>query len=188
MRSMRRRRSSPEPGRPAQGRRRQRGLRPHLTKRGWIVTAIVAVVILGGGTWFLLSALDDSETTVTPEVEGTGGFVDPPEEEEWGEAHFRFTIEVEGGEHLNEYFIAEGTEGELLTQATDCVDAHLQEDYYGVSCYAFDSEDALEFAEPDVETGAMENLCWRAYYSDSEKAEEGTGAKAGAQYEEEGCP
>jgi hypothetical protein len=153
-----------------------------------MITAIVVLLVLGAGVWFLMTSLDDSDTTTAaPEVEGTGGFVDPPKEESWGEAHFRFTVETEDGDHLNEYFVAEGTEGELLTAATDCVEANADL-YYGVSCYAFDSEEALEFAEPDPETGAMANLCWRAFYSDSDKADEGTGAKAGAQYEEEGCP
>ena len=89
--------------------------------------------------------------------------------------------------HLNVYFVTDASEGEILTAATDCVD-EFSGDYYGVSCYGFDSEEALEFAEPNPENGGMTNRCWRAFFSDSEAADEGTGAKAGAQYEELDCP
>lgn len=165
---------------------------PRATKRGWIVLGIVLVLLLGGGTWFAISTLNDDDSTPERTAAGSGGFVDPPEEEAFGDVHFRFEIETDERTLAKVYFVADGSEDELLAAAVDCVayytEGQADKDYSGASCYGFDDEEALDFAEPDVETGAMANLCWRAYFSSAGRVEDGTGRKAGAQYEKEGCP
>ena len=151
--------------------------------------ALVALLVAGAAAWVAVEATRD-ETTATPrpDIEGTGGFVEPPEEEEWGDVHFTFEAERDDDDtFLNVYFVRDAPPSRILTAAKKCVKEYLPE-HLGVSCYGFDTEEALEFAEPDPDTGGMEHRCWRAYFSDSDTAHKGTGVEAANLYETEGCP
>lgn len=171
--------------------------RPRATKRGWIALLVVLVLAGGLGAWFLLGGDDEDETPSaqpTPRsapttVPGTGGFVDPPEEEKWGTVHFRFEGERDDDEEvLSVYFVTNeiATDLEILTKAKQCVKRNLDE-YFGVSCYGFDTEESLEAAEPNPQTGAMAFTCWRAFFSDSEVADKpGKAVATGVTPEE--CP
>ena len=146
------------------------------------------VVLLAGGlgAWFLIGSDDDdgdgtvaasssspSASISAPEtVPGTGGFLGSPRDEEWGTVHFEYEIERDDDESLNVYFVAEGaSDQEILKRAKECVKANL-EGYFGVSCYGFETEEALQAANPSDQTGAMDFPCWRAFFSDSQEANE----------------
>ena len=98
--------------------------------------------------------------------------MDPPREEDWGTVHFEYAIERDDEEVLNVYFVAaeSSSDEEILAGAKQCVKANL-EDYFGASCYGFDTEEALVAANPNPQTGAMDYMCWRAFFSDSEVAD-----------------
>ena len=160
----------------------------HVEMRKWVVVMLLLIATLGA-----CSSSSDGDSTdgasPAPGVVGTGGFLDVPEERDWGAVHFTFEGTRAEDDFVSVYFVAQGSPRELYKAAQDCVQEHLRDDYYGASCYAFDSESALEVADPDPATGGMKAKCWRAFFSDSEEAAAGAGTTAGnAAYKEQGCP
>ena len=57
--------------------------------------------------------------------------------------------------------------------AEECVDFFGDEDVDTVSCYAYESEAAVEAADPDPSTGGVAELCWRSYFSRSSSGASG---------------
>lgn len=185
-----------------------RNERGGLTRRGVGLLLILALLLAAGGTgaWLLLQESEDDDGSgdvvatpvpsasaeTSPSPSPPGGFLDEPEEYAWGEIHFRYTAIRSGKRFANAYFLAEGAEAQIQAAAEDCVEEFLTGEsfrlrYFSASCYGFDSLEALEYADPNPNTGGMANLCWRAFYSKS-KESEGSFDTSGSQYEEEGCP
>ena len=165
-----------------------RSPRPPKRRLRGVIALLVVVALVGAAVWLLLGSDDEQTPTASPSpARGSGGFLDSPEEHNWGDIAFRFELEREEGSQLNVYFVTEGSDAEIFKDAKKCA-KEFEDDYFSVSCYGFDDEEALEAADPDPETGGMANLCWRAFYSDSEAAAEGTGQKAEDIAEEQDCP
>ena len=161
-------------------------MRRRLHKREWVAALSLVVAVFSA-----CSGDDDGVTDIAsppPTVVGTGGFLDVPEEREWGDIYFTFEGTRAEDQFVSVYFVAQGSPSELYQAAEDCVEEHLRGDYFGASCYAFDNENALEIADPDPATGGMKVKCWRAFFSDSEGATQGAGTTAGADYRKLGCP
>jgi hypothetical protein len=60
--------------------------------------------------------------------------------------------------------------------AEKCVQFYSDQDVDTVSCYAYESVEAVEAAEPDPSTGGVGELCWRSYFSRAS-----SGATAGSE-------
>lgn len=88
---------------------------------------------------------------------------------------------------LQIYFVGDGSTKAALRDGAERCSLFYLERFDSVTCYAFDSVDALEFAGIDPKTGGMENVCWRAYASIAGSSADTTGIEDG-QYADEGCP
>lgn len=97
---------------------------------------------------------------------------EPSAAESFGVVERELRFEEDGHQRLSIHFVAPDLSDD---SARACAKAFADEEVATVSCYGYESEEAVEVANPNERTGELENLCWNVYYSRSE-----TGAEAEA--------
>ena len=96
----------------------------------------------------------------------------PATPESFGSVARELRFEEDGHQRLSIHFVGADLSSDAARQ---CAESFADEDVSTVSCYGYESEEAVEEANPNESTGELENLCWRVYYSRAE-----TGAEAEA--------
>ena len=91
---------------------------------------------------------------------------------EFGSITRELRFEEDGQQRLSIHFVAADLSDD---SARACAEAFADEDVTTVSCYGYESEEAVDVGNPNERTGELENLCWNVYYSRSK-----TGAEAEA--------
>lgn len=171
---------------------------PQMTdERGLIGKSLILLLVLflagGGALAFLLTRDSDEEPGPSPEMsESPVAEMSPVDEAEWGTEYIKVDREMGSGDSeravLQVYFVnGELERFPLAQQANRCVRSYLKVGFDAVSCYAFPTLEALEFAGVDEESGGMEHLCWTAFASRSAEGEKTIQVEEG-QYEGQGCP
>lgn len=168
-----------------------------MTERGLIGKSVILLLVLflaaGGALAYLLTQNSDGDSGSDPDASGSPSVErSPVAEAEWGTEYIKVDRETGSGDSkraiLQVYFVNSELERFFLAQqANKCVRTYLKEGYDSVSCYAFPTLEALEFAGVDEESGGMEKLCWTAFASRSAAGEKTIQVEEG-QYRGQGCP
>lgn len=168
-----------------------------MTERGLIGKSVILLLVLflgaGGALAYLLTQDSEDDGGPTPEASDTPAVErSPVAEADWGTEYIKIDRQTGSGDSkrsiLQVYFVNdELVSFPLAQQANRCVRTYLKEGYDSVSCYAFPTLEALEFAGVDEESGGMEKLCWTAFASRSAEGDKTIQVEDG-QYEGQGCP
>lgn len=119
---------------------------PHRANRRRPSVHFAAAIIAGAGALALLAGCSDDTTA------DEGPAFSPDQ--------VQFTVPTGSG--LQVYVIGEGTAGDHLRQAEQCLDHHLANTEGGASCWVFASRKALTYSKVDRDAGGMDNICWSA--------------------------
>lgn len=169
----------------------------HMTERGLIGKSVILLLVLflaaGGALAYLLTRNSGEDPGASPEASDSPVVERSPiAEAGWGTEYIKLDRETGSGDSkraiLQVYFVNdEFVRFPLAQQANKCVRSYLKEGYDSVSCYAFPTLEALEFAGVDEESGGMEKLCWTAFASRSAAGDKTIQVEEG-QYRGQGCP
>jgi hypothetical protein len=146
-----------------------------------LLIVLIVLAVVGAGVAYFLLQDDDSGGDIEDISTDVGTEFD------WG------TIEEvvlhddeEDVTSIQVYFVNEELiRNEMLDASRECAEDYLAAGYHSASCYGFASEEAVEASGLDTDTGALDELCWLAFYSATDETSSGQPA---AETLSEGCP